>query len=68
MTGFWRVPEPADVRGGQHVGTPCGVLVFDDELQLGVFTFSERSQFKAVGEANALLDLAAETTPDRETK
>ena len=40
-------------------------LVWDEAQQLGVFTFSERSQFKAVGEANALLDLAAEATPGR---
>lgn len=61
--GYWYVPEPESTRGGQHVGSPRGVLVFDEELQIGVISFSERSQFKAIREMNALLDLAAELQP-----
>ena len=62
-TGYWYVPEPASTRGGQHVGSPRGVLVYDEDLQLGILSFSERSQFKNIAEANALLDLVAETKP-----
>lgn len=61
--GYWHVPQPETTRGGQHVGTPRGVLVYDEDLQLGVFSFSERSQIKNVAEANALLDLAVDAQP-----
>lgn len=62
-TGYWDIPGPETTRGGQHVGTARGVLVYDEDLQLGVLSFSERSQHKSLAEANALLDLAAEVKP-----
>lgn len=61
--GYWHIPLPASTNGGQHVGSPRGVLVYDEDLQMGILSFSERSQVKNVAEAQALLDLAAETKP-----
>jgi hypothetical protein len=62
-TGYWYVPLPESTRGGQHVGTARGVLVYDEDLQMGILSFSERSQIKSVADANALLDLAIEVKP-----
>lgn len=46
-----------DRRGGQHVAMSCsGVLIIDDEAELGVFCNTERSQIKNRSAADELLD------------
>jgi hypothetical protein len=45
-----------DRRGGQHVAMKCsGVLIIDDEKQLGVMCNTERSQYGNKERAAALL-------------
>lgn len=56
VVGYWHVPKPESTRGGQHVGTARGVLVYDEDLQIGILSFSERSQFKNVALAEAILN------------
>ncbi len=56
-----------DRRGGQHVAMQCsGVLVIDDERQVGVMCATERSQHGNLSQARALLAITSLTSDERE--